>query len=219
MGIQCDSALDETDVGERNPSSAQRLKRVYMRQTTAAQLILVPSSSSSVRRESDPRHAPTRERIQQLHRERFDGLECQWDGSEGCALNRLLAANKSWTQAQLDSMVTNVFRSSKYPGRPRIWLSNLTHWAAGPRDDFNRTITKQTEGWAGTRQAANNRTGGLSRAERATIDYKAVRRELDKINEALAGGHRDYEKELTEALHLAGVTRSRWKEIMAEFDN
>lgn len=86
----------------------------------------------------DPRHAPVRVMIQQLHAKRFR-IKCQWDGSEGKSLERLLSANPSWTERQICQMVRNRFESEGIASdRPRRWLPNLGSYAAGPQDRFNK---------------------------------------------------------------------------------
>src|SRR5438132_6973493 len=62
----------------------------------------------------DPRHIPTRNLIQQLHRERFR-VVCDWDASEGNTLQKLLAAHPAWTQAELERMIENHFASENIP--------------------------------------------------------------------------------------------------------
>jgi hypothetical protein len=86
----------------------------------------------------DPRHAPVRATIQQLHLKRFR-IKCQWDGSEGKSLERLLSTNPSWTEEQILQMVRNRFESEGIASdRPRNWLPNLGSYAAGPQDRFNK---------------------------------------------------------------------------------
>jgi hypothetical protein len=86
----------------------------------------------------DPRHTPVREFIQEMHLKNFR-VKCQWDGSEGNALDRLLSANPSWTEEQICEMVRNRFESDGIASdRPRKWVSNVGTYAAGPLDRFNK---------------------------------------------------------------------------------
>jgi hypothetical protein len=86
----------------------------------------------------DARHASIRELIQKLHLETFQ-VRCEWDASEGKALDRLLAGNPSWTVEEISRMVRNRFESEGItPDRPRKWLSNIGSYAAGPHDRFNK---------------------------------------------------------------------------------
>ena len=86
----------------------------------------------------DPRHAPIRELVHQMHLKQFR-VKCQWDGSEGKALDRLLSANPSWNQEQIAQMVRNRFDSESIPSdRPRKWLPHIGSYAAGPQDRFNK---------------------------------------------------------------------------------
>jgi hypothetical protein len=95
---------------------------------------------------SDPRHAQIRQSIQELHLQTFR-VKCQWDGSEGKALDRLLSANPSWTAEELIQMVRNRFRSEGITSdRPRKWLPNLGGYAAGPQDRFNKLKDFETSG-------------------------------------------------------------------------
>jgi len=76
---------------------------------------------------AEPRHLPIRHLIQELHLQKFK-VKCQWDGSEGKALGRLLDANPSWTMEQIAEMVRNRFSSDGVTaGRPRSWLPRLFH--------------------------------------------------------------------------------------------
>ncbi|MFI5090770.1 MAG: hypothetical protein ACHP7P_11995 [Terriglobales bacterium] len=114
----------------------------------------------------DPRHAPIRSLIQSLHLEKFR-VTCQWDGSEGKALARLLAANPSWDEQQLTRMVRNRFGSDEVPSdRPRKWLPDLGTYAAGPLTRF-KNLKGGTNG---------DRTNG-NRAEQRKRDNLAAREE------------------------------------------
>lgn len=88
----------------------------------------------------DPRHAPIRELIMRRHFERFN-VPVQWDGSEGKALDRVLASNPSWSVDQMSAMVNNYFDSEGITGaRPRKWLPDLGTYAAGPLDRYGRAV-------------------------------------------------------------------------------
>jgi hypothetical protein len=94
----------------------------------------------------DPRHAPIRELVQQMHLKQFQE-KCQWHGSEGKALDRLLSANASWSQEEIAQMVRNRFESEGIPpDRPRKWLPNIGSYAAGPQDRFNKLKGSGTNG-------------------------------------------------------------------------
>jgi hypothetical protein len=118
----------------------------------------------------DPRHAPVRALIQQLHLKAFR-VKCQWDGSEGKALDRLLSANPSWTEEQISQMVRNRFGSDDIPpDRPRKWMANIGSYAAGPQDRYNKlkgggSNGSLTENRAGRRQTANLAARETARAE------------------------------------------------------
>jgi len=97
-----------------------------------------PSDALSEDSNPDSRHAPIRELVQQMHLKKFL-VKCQWDGSEGKALDRLLSANPSWSQEQITRMVRNRFESEGIASdRPRKWLPNIGSYAAGPQDRFNK---------------------------------------------------------------------------------
>jgi hypothetical protein len=86
----------------------------------------------------DDRHSVVEAKIKELHLAKF-ALAAQWDGSEGRALKQLLQANKTWTIAQLTTMISNRFASEGITGeRPRAWLSNLGRYAGGPLDRFGK---------------------------------------------------------------------------------
>ena len=95
---------------------------------------------------TDPRHAQIRRSVQELHFQKFC-VKCQWDGSDGKALDRLLSANPCWTAEELTQMVRNRFRSEGITrDRPRKWLPNLGGYAAGPQDRFNKLKEFETSG-------------------------------------------------------------------------
>jgi hypothetical protein len=108
----------------------------------------------------DPRHRPVREFIQEMQLKNFR-VKCQWDGSEGKALDRLLSANPSWTEGQILEMVRNRFESEGIASdRPRKWLPNIGSYAAGPQDRYNKLKGADhngngTRNRAGQRQAIN----------------------------------------------------------------
>jgi hypothetical protein len=73
----------------------------------------------------DPRHATVRTVILDLHLKKFR-VTCEWNGREGKALNELLAANPTWTEAQIRVMVQNRFQSDGVTSsRPGKWISAL----------------------------------------------------------------------------------------------
>jgi len=114
----------------------------------------------------DPRHAQIRQVIQYLHLQTFR-VKCQWDGSEGKALDRLLSANPSWTDEELARMVRNRFASEAVTSeRPRKWLSNIGSYAAGPHDRFNKLKGPHHNG---------NGNGNGNRAERRQSANLAAR--------------------------------------------
>ena len=93
----------------------------------------------------DPRHVPTRELVQELHLQKFK-IKPQWDGSEGKVLDRLLQANPSWSQIDIDLMVRNHFASEGITSaRPRSWLPRLGDYAGGPLDRYGK-VRKPTNG-------------------------------------------------------------------------
>jgi hypothetical protein len=87
---------------------------------------------------TDPRHVPTRKLVQELHLQKFK-IKPQWDGSEGKVLDRLLQANPSWSQIDIDLMVRNHSASEGIPSaRPRSWLPRLGDYAGGPLDRYGK---------------------------------------------------------------------------------
>jgi hypothetical protein len=117
----------------------------------------------------DPRHAPVRALIQELHLKGFR-VKCQWDGSEGKTLDRLLSANRSWTEEQISQMVCNRFESEGIASdRPRKWLPDLGSYAAGPQGRFKKLKGVYRNGngngnRAERRQAANLTARDAARA-------------------------------------------------------
>jgi hypothetical protein len=94
----------------------------------------------------DPRHSQIRQLIQELHLRQFR-LKCQWDGSEGKALDRLLLTNPSWTEVQIAEMVRNRFASEGVTAtRPRAWLSRLDDYVGGSLDRYNKLKGLETNG-------------------------------------------------------------------------
>ena len=92
-------------------------------------------------------HAEIREHIQQNYRE-VNGITCPWDGSEAKALDKMLKANPSWTVMQWLTMVRNYFDSEGINGqRPRVWLPQISKWAAGPLDKFGHVRRRAIPAW------------------------------------------------------------------------
>ena len=95
------------------------------------------SKADALQGDADSRHGVVRSLIQQLHQEKFH-VSVQWDGSEGRALTKVLAANPGWTAAQLETMARNRFASEVAADRPRAWLPILGTYAAGPLDRYGK---------------------------------------------------------------------------------
>jgi hypothetical protein len=119
--------------GEEVPQDLPQIHPPYKEE-----LIELKNLKPSGSREPDPRHSPIRDLIKALHQQQFE-LACEWDGSEGNVLNKLLTANPNWTTEQLEGMVCNRFRSEGItPARPRIWIPMLANYAVGPLDRFGK---------------------------------------------------------------------------------
>jgi hypothetical protein len=134
--------------GQRTPSLARQAGVVRPPAPAPAPApahVQSPSSPASeetrtgkTSKSADPRRGPTRGLIEEVHHKTF-GMKCQWDASEAIALNRLLAANPSWTVDQIAQMVRNRFDSEGVTGsRPRSWLPRLDDYAGGPLDRYNK---------------------------------------------------------------------------------
>lgn len=84
-----------------------------------------------------------------------------------------------------------------------------------PRGHGSGTQRRENDG---SPDGANGqRPQGLTPAERATWDYRRVSKELDSIRRASEGREVPFEQKLETALHRAGVTRARWREIEEQF--
>jgi hypothetical protein len=131
--------------------------------------VVKPSAAdATVASDSDPepRHAPMRGLIQQLHLKKFR-VKCQWDGSEGKALERLLSANPGWSEEEISQMVRNRFDSEGITSdRPRKWLPNLGSYAGGPQDRFNKLKGVESENHTGSR-AERRQVANLTAREAA----------------------------------------------------
>jgi hypothetical protein len=99
-------------------------------------------------------HFQIRDLIQDSHAKQFQ-QKCQWDGSEGKALTNLIKANPSWKAEDYELMVRNRFKSEAIPpDRPRMWLSNLGRYIAGPLDRFGKA--PETNKLSATNRAREN---------------------------------------------------------------
>lgn len=97
---------------------------------------------------------------------------------------------------------------------------------------LNKTLNKTVVGTSSRDSRRENqeihddahKKAPLSSAERATMDYKAVRKQLDALEGASEGSSnfmttKEWESRvLSKALHRAGVTWTRWKEIESHFE-
>jgi hypothetical protein len=102
-----------------------------------------------------------------MHLKKFR-VKCQWDGSEGKALDRLLSANPSWSEEELARMVSNRFDSEGIaPDRPRKWLSNLGSYAAGAQDRYNKLKGSHGNGNGNGNQAERRQAANLNAREAA----------------------------------------------------
>lgn len=92
---------------------------------------------------TDGRHHAIESFIKAEHKNRFQ-ITCQWDGSEGRSLKKLLEANPSWSIEQLRTMVSNRFASDGITAdRPRMWLSNLGKYIGGPVDRYGKSKSEK----------------------------------------------------------------------------
>jgi hypothetical protein len=125
---------------------------------------------ASVENESespDSRHAPIRQLIQEEHFRKFR-VTCQWDGSEGKTLDRVLSANPSWSEEELARMVRNRFESEGVaPDRPRRWLSNLGSYAAGAQDRYNKLKGSHGNGNGNGNPAERRQAGNIAAGKEA----------------------------------------------------
>jgi hypothetical protein len=141
------------------PNQEQEQEQEQEEKPSAADATVVDDSDPI-----DPRHAPVRALIQESHLKKFR-VKCQWDGSEGKTLDRLLSANPSWTEGQISQMVRNRFESEDIASdRPRKWLPNIGSYAAGAQDRFNKL-----------KGVHSNGNGNGSRAERRQAANLAAR--------------------------------------------
>jgi hypothetical protein len=115
----------------------------------------------------DPRHAPVRALIQELHLKTFR-VKCEWNGSEGKALERILSTNPSWNQEQITRMVRNRFESEGIASdRPRKWLPNIGSYAAGAQDRFNKLKGVHDNGNTNGNRAERRQASNLTAREAA----------------------------------------------------
>ena len=167
-------------------SNVRRLARLGKRKTIVNQELPVsalhPHPHPHIQKEKskpsvalsapDGRHAPVRKAIHIGHLERYK-VKCQWDGSEAKALERLLTANPSWSEAQIVAMVANRFASDCAPDRPRQWLPNLGSYAAGPLDRFGQTKGIYGTGGQNHKTSRAREVAGNNYAAAAAVGWTA----------------------------------------------
>ena len=132
---------------------------------------------------ADPRHAPIRQLIQELHVKNFQ-VQCVWDGSEGKALDSLLKSNPTWTEDQLAAMVRNRFASEAVNGaRPRKWLPNLSDYATGPLDRYGKLIARNSNVTNRAEREEQQTHDAIERAARRFVARHSAR-EVDGVGKS-----------------------------------
>jgi hypothetical protein len=103
-----------------------------------------PKNSSRAKRvkgEPDSRHAEFRKAIEDYWHSKNSDIEIPWDGSEGSALSKLLKANPNLNAEKVVVLLQNRSCSNvNHSERPSRWLRNVTDYAAGPLDRFNKPL-------------------------------------------------------------------------------
>jgi uncharacterized protein YdaU (DUF1376 family) len=169
---------------DTQPQSQSQLQSRSLPQPQAHPEVSKPSAARTRKRQpngearsADPRHVSTERLIKELHLATF-GVACPWDGSEGKVLHALLAANPSWTQEQLDRMVSHRFQSESIAAeRPRKWLADLGAYVVAPLDRFGKLLDSFHTG-----DTHNDSSHTGNRAEqRRDSNLAALRAAKDKL--------------------------------------
>jgi hypothetical protein len=164
--------------GETKPSPARGIAE-HDDQPAEAEGVFQKATRAGHRQKSstpDSRHGPIRALIQQLHQQKY-GIQCQWDASEATVLNRLLAANPSWSLDQIAQMVRNRFDSASISSsRPSSWLRRLDDYATGPLDRYGKTTIGRTDATSRAERDEQQTHDAIGKAGRNLVARKATGR-------------------------------------------
>jgi hypothetical protein len=97
---------------------------------------------------AEARHAEFKAAIHAYWKHKNPELECPWDGSEGAQLGMWLKANPKVEIEQFKNMLRNRARSPdvNHSVRPSKWIRDITDFANGPLDRFNKPLTGGANG-------------------------------------------------------------------------
>jgi hypothetical protein len=115
--------------------------------TNLRKLKTLPSGEGEESTTKPPKslHAEIQECIFSCHRKSYD-CDPSWNGREAKALSDLIAATPSWKLSTYQILIRNRYASDGLNGdRPGTWIPNLSRYAAGPLDVYNRPKYKHKE--------------------------------------------------------------------------
>lgn len=103
----------------------------------------IKNTNSRGKRESDPRHTPFKEILDQAWKAKNPKIEMPWDAGAAKQLASLLSANPTLTSDAFRSMLRNRHKSEvNHAESPKSFLPRLTDFAGGPLDRFNKPFDK-----------------------------------------------------------------------------
>jgi uncharacterized protein YdaU (DUF1376 family) len=157
--------------------------------TSNAQAILTacsspsPSPSSSereqktprVKRDVDLRHTEFRKFIGVYWSHKNPALRMPWDATEAKQLNSFLAANPTLGVDAFKELLNRRAKSEvNHAERPRVWISNITNYAGGPLNKFNKPMRGENHG---ARQRITDRS-----AEREAANFSQIEAAFRNLN-------------------------------------
>jgi hypothetical protein len=124
------------------------------------------ASEGAKKRESSPRHKSLKAVIESYWNSK-NTIPMPWDGSEGAQLGMWESANPTVTAEQFTGFLRNRFKSEvNHSERPSKWIRNVTSYANGPLNQFNKPLTN----------------GGSNGKGKGDANLAACREALERIN-------------------------------------
>lgn len=150
-----------------------------------------PRKRSAEAKPSDARHSACKEAIFAYYRAKNDGADPNWDGREGKALARFLAANPKISVDGVQHLLSQRALSEvNHAERPALWLAVLTSYRNGPLDRFGKPLKAPRSVTSGSSTKGDRNFEVL---ERCLAEDAAAQNGVDSDGDVPAGGARRFD--------------------------